>query len=339
MTPFQIHAYSCPTQSLPITRMATLIALLGVTTLQGCDNKNDFSGFLPDGSAAAGSDAAFGEAGAADARGLPGTPPGPGTSLPGSPSDGGVPVTVPPLSPPGPAADAGVTNPNPVPPLPMPDAGVPPTPPTVDAGVTPPPPTVDAGVTPPPPAVDAGVMPPPPVGPPPPPPGMCAPFAVCGGDIVGTWDFTAYCDIGKYPAPPTCPQQTINRKGLTKTASFVFEPNGRYKEEGLIHGSVESTLPLSCVPQITSCTQLGMALFQQLSREYSDVACVGADVCTCKLTLRSRTINNTGSYRLIANRILLDGVDQGEYCVSGRSLAIMSLPMNGVTTQSQLLRR
>jgi hypothetical protein len=176
-----------------------------------------------------------------------------------------------------------------------------------------------------------------PATPPPPRPLHCAAFAECGGDLVGSWDYTSSCTEDVLGERKDCPEAYLAIKQMV-AGTTVFEPDGRFHDEGLIYGTHELHLPRSCT-EVATCAGLTAVIRQNLSAIYTDGTCAGEDQCTCTLILRSQPFAHAGSYRTIANRLLENGADQGQYCVKGNTLDIKAPPARGANVLLTLTRK
>jgi hypothetical protein len=162
--------------------------------------------------------------------------------------------------------------------------------------------------------------------------GACA-LTACGGDLTGTWQVNRTC-YGK-PEPLDrlkCPRLSFDQRALAITGDMVFRPDMTYQTTLVSSGSVTVRYDTTC-PEFT-CARLRQDLG-------ADVTCSQAkNVCTCLIPYDKVTDDETGTYRLDQNVVVLkpEGLTEHrhQYCVAGTDLT-MSVPLTSAADGSAVV--
>ncbi|HVY46914.1 MAG TPA: hypothetical protein VHB21_13595 [Minicystis sp.] len=159
--------------------------------------------------------------------------------------------------------------------------------------------------------------------------GGCGPleFTPCGGDLVGTWTFSAACvDLGPASSDPTggkCPQATTTAT-IDFTGSVTFTAGGMFNEMDTTSLDIVYDLPASCVSQLGgSCSNVGG----------TDDGMGGCDVEQMqapKSSSSSGTYTTSGTQFTTTNTGSTTGTTL-DYCVTGTTLEARELDQNGNT--------
>ena len=156
-------------------------------------------------------------------------------------------------------------------------------------------------------------------------------FTPCGGDLTGTWSFTAGCvDLSPTQADPTggkCPSATASAT-VDFTGTVTFGSDGRYSVDTTQSASITFEVPKSCLPSGASCTSVDASATDKGS--------------TCELVQSqpSKTSTEAGTYTTTSTQFttVQDG-DAGAgtggkpilYCVNGNKLSAKQIDDSGNT--------
>lgn len=144
-------------------------------------------------------------------------------------------------------------------------------------------------------------------------------FTACGGDITGTWNLTSACGLSAIFGDPTggaCPGFASDDQGLSLTGTVSFNADMSYDLTTMVSGNVNLMVPLSCLPPMSACSDLDVAV--------SGTCTDDNGVCDCAIPLDT-TDNESGTWSTSGNQLTTTsmGTDEvGEYCVEGNSLTV-----------------
>jgi hypothetical protein len=145
----------------------------------------------------------------------------------------------------------------------------------------------------------------------------CRSFDACGGNPTGSWSLVAACDFQQQ-----CPGAMVTGGSFTASGTYAFNANSTYTTSQTIGGTVNETVPVSCVA--------GMSCLPQISFGPFSDACTGSQTCTCTVSTQSfpmdqGTWSTSGSMLLLASSALSEagvGPEPYTYCVQGSSLVV-----------------
>jgi len=148
-------------------------------------------------------------------------------------------------------------------------------------------------------------------------PGECDALVPCGGDLVGTWDFSGGCvEVPIEEAVMRCPGATVVRREGTATGCVTFTPTiARRVATGSVE--VEAFFPALCTA-FFSCDML-QSTFRMTA---PDTECTEDDSgCTCLARLAIE-IDDTDFYRSEGNQIVsTTSGRRWDYCIEGDALS------------------
>lgn len=153
-------------------------------------------------------------------------------------------------------------------------------------------------------------------------------FTPCGGDLTGTWTFSAAClDLPPGQGDPTggkCPQATA-AVTIDMSGTITFAAGGTYDVTGTTSASMSFSVPASCM------TSLGISSCSQLNPDATDDGSGG-----CKMTQAEDPSSNTesGTYTTSNNQLTTTETgetpdDPMEYCVTGNTLKAKGTDTDG----------
>jgi hypothetical protein len=139
----------------------------------------------------------------------------------------------------------------------------------------------------------------------------CAPFAPCGGDIIGDWSFEDVCGEATESPIEGCPEAASDYSGMSVTGTVAFEVNGSYSVSYDTAGDLVISLPRSCLPDALTC--------DALSDDGSTCTPDGSN-CRCVISLVDH-VDHVGEWETSGSVVTLDG-EQSPFCVAGDSLEL-----------------
>ncbi len=156
--------------------------------------------------------------------------------------------------------------------------------------------------------------------------------APCGGDVVGSWQFTSLCGLGALEQLPVegC-SGTSDATGLQPTGTVTFAADGNYSVMLSLGGPIRFSFPVSCLTSgsATTCEELNQALAPLTQGDaslYESFTCSGTDTCECVAHLRGVTLEDSGTYVVSGSSMTMTGmsgeVSHSTYCASGPTLAM-----------------
>jgi hypothetical protein len=154
--------------------------------------------------------------------------------------------------------------------------------------------------------------------------GNCSSFTACGGNVVGTWNFTKACVTGaSNPLAMSCPSSTYSVSeslggSVTFTATTYTSTTSGTANESF-------TIPSSCLNGAT-CDQLQMGL-QQPDAGATGACTSSSGGCSCTVTATAPSTSENGTYATSGNTITLTPANGGtsnpaQYCVQGNTLLV-----------------
>ena len=171
----------------------------------------------------------------------------------------------------------------------------------------------------------------------------CTNVAVCGGDIVGTWNVTSSClsvtgQLNVSLIGMACGSVPVTGS-LQVTGTWTANSDGTYTDHTTTTGTEEFTLGSSClVISSTPVDCLGAANIMT-ALGYTTATCTAANGgCNCSATVDqsggfgqvSPLASGSGAYATAANVLKTDDTFAYAYCVSGNTL--MLTPQTTITT-------
>jgi hypothetical protein len=152
--------------------------------------------------------------------------------------------------------------------------------------------------------------------------GTCEDFTACGGDVEGTWAYSAGCldpaALGFDPSMLStfCPTATYETD-FTVTGTVTFT-DGAVLRDGGWSAIVSLDVPASCTTAIGGCVGLG-ALIATATPESASSCSDTADGCACEVQMGQDGWSAT-SYTTDGEVITLSDGRTFDYCVSGTTL-------------------
>jgi len=140
-------------------------------------------------------------------------------------------------------------------------------------------------------------------------PDKCPANNACGGNVVGTWDYTGGCIDSLFAQiKQACPTAQINAMGTVKgTLTFTATTVAR---NARADASATIVFPPVCTMGLT-CTALAATLGPGSS-------CTGTTSCTCNVTSSVVAVDGD-TYTVNGGKITAGGSDY-EFCVTGSTL-------------------
>lgn len=144
------------------------------------------------------------------------------------------------------------------------------------------------------------------------------PFAKCGGDLLGTWDYKSLCVSEAEVVAPlqtACSSATASSITAQGTGRVVFQATGFVSRKVSWSGTATVNLPASCT--FGSCVTAQAAL-RKISG-YETATCTGSSDCACTVPISGGT-DQVDAYVVAGSTVKVNGHDY-DYCASGSSLA------------------
>jgi hypothetical protein len=163
--------------------------------------------------------------------------------------------------------------------------------------------------------------------------GGCGAFTACGGDLTGTWTFTAGCatvPTSTLGSPwSTCATSSISAT-VDQTGTITFNADKSYAVDNKVSISFNGDLPKSCLSSGQTCQSIG-------DPSKGDV--VSDDGTDCHVTGQKNdsTTNETGTYSTTGTTFTTTKTGSStpgatiSYCVTGNTLVAEQTDKNGVT--------
>jgi hypothetical protein len=171
--------------------------------------------------------------------------------------------------------------------------------------------------------------------------GSCSVGEACGGDIVGTWNFSKYCLNGMMSFEEFCPTATVDTSGIVPTGTAQFTASMTYMVNITLAGDFRVTLPSACLTQqgITiTCDQLNQSyqmIIAQPDSPFTSASCTaGGGGCRCAFGFRSTASTESGTYTISGNTVTTTNAADGMadtlgYCATANSLELIDPMMTG----------
>lgn len=153
-------------------------------------------------------------------------------------------------------------------------------------------------------------------------------FTPCGGDLTGTWSFSAGCyDLPPGAGDPTggkCPQATVSAT-VDLSGSVTFNADATYSVDSTTSADISIDVPASCLSaNNVSCSQLSGT---------DD----GSGGCELHQTQPAENDHESGTYTTSGTQFITTETgdtpdDPIEYCVTGNTLRARGTDSDGNTT-------
>jgi len=152
-------------------------------------------------------------------------------------------------------------------------------------------------------------------------PDHCAEVGPCGGDLVGTWQFTTGCLTAAgeevlHRTTSDCPGGSLDFESIDTRGTITFNADGTYAVTKFgIQVMAKYVMPVACISG-GSCEAEQASL--QRTGNFEAVSCSGSDICTCDATTPRSAATETGEYFVYEDQVVLSGIGGGDYyCVDG----------------------
>lgn len=159
-------------------------------------------------------------------------------------------------------------------------------------------------------------------------------FTACGGDLTGTWTFSAACAN----VPPTalnapwstCPTATISAT-IDMQGSITFNADKTYTVSDTMNRTIDGTLPKTCLGSGQTCQSI-------IDASKGDTATDTGTDCKVTGTSKESTPNETGTWTTSGTTFTTtktggSGSTSIAYCVTGNTLVAQQQGDKGVTIQ------
>ncbi len=146
----------------------------------------------------------------------------------------------------------------------------------------------------------------------------CPEFAACGGDIMGTWDFSGGCVAVDLSTVMMCPGAMVTRREGSGRGCVQFDGvTARRVAEAYVSGDV--FIPSLCAMFIGGCDAIEMMVTD--ARPDAEATCTTTAMgCDCTFSL-AVTIDDNDAYTIEGNQIVSASSDKRwDYCVEGMAL-------------------
>jgi hypothetical protein len=168
----------------------------------------------------------------------------------------------------------------------------------------------------------------------------CLNLLPCGGNLVGTWRFTADCFDLAFLQPLAqqgfCAQASVTAATVTRSGTATFALNGTYTVSQTATAIVEYRVPFSCVSaSAASCVAFGDLIQQYYALPGETFTCSGSTICSCTDGVLSSGTDN-GSYQTSGTGLTLTSAIDGypsmtRYCVQGSTLHLLTIDATATT--------
>ncbi len=147
----------------------------------------------------------------------------------------------------------------------------------------------------------------------------CPVTAPCGGDVVGTWDYSEACAEGVWEeAKKFCPTLGIKKQAGTVQGRVVF--NGTTVSRAVkLTFTATLNLPQGCLGNTLTCQQVQASL----QKNFTTATCAsgGGGGCDCDVSTVLAGTGSGGGYTLQGNQIVGADGNKFDYCVKGPSMS------------------
>jgi hypothetical protein len=159
--------------------------------------------------------------------------------------------------------------------------------------------------------------------------GTCGTVEPCGGNLTGTWTFTAECinSVALQPeAQQICATASIGSVTANATGTVSFNSDLTYSFSENSTGLISWSIPSSCTGGMT-CAAYGA--YVQAGINTGTFICTGTTTCSCTQTAVANVVDS-GTYSLSGNNIVLTSASggttmTGAYCVQGGTLHLVTV--------------
>jgi hypothetical protein len=141
-------------------------------------------------------------------------------------------------------------------------------------------------------------------------PASC-PLTPCGGNVVGTWDYSGGCVDDPFPmVKQFCPTAQVTNATGTIKGSVTFTAN-QVQRTATATTSATIVLPIECT-QGSPCSSFVNYLPKGST-------CTGSGTCSCSVTVNEQ-VSDSDSYTVNGNDIVTGTGSTYNYCVSGNTM-------------------
>ena len=144
--------------------------------------------------------------------------------------------------------------------------------------------------------------------------GSCVAPAACGGDVQGTWDYSAGCVDDPFAAvKQQCPSATTSdvTGSITGTVNFVGDALYR-KAKASFSGTI--TLPTACTMG-APCSAIQSAM----TTAFDSVTCTGTTSCDCKVTSHT-DVDDAATFTVSGNTLTTNDGNTYDFCINGSQM-------------------
>ena len=141
-------------------------------------------------------------------------------------------------------------------------------------------------------------------------------FTACGGDLLGTWKYTAACMTIKSGGNPfqSCEGASVAAT-VDVDGSATFQSDGTYSVTQLLNISTTITVPKSCLPPGASCTDV------------HEGATESGDSCILTDAQPQQDLTGGGTWSVEGSKLTTTNADQSstalDFCVDGAKLTLV----------------
>jgi hypothetical protein len=164
-------------------------------------------------------------------------------------------------------------------------------------------------------------------------PDHCGEVGPCGGDPVGTWQFTTGCLTAAgegvlVDATSGCEGASLDYERIDTKGTITFNADGTYGVTELgVQVMAKYIIPVACIDG-GSCEAAQASL--EARRRFEAVSCSGTSICTCSATTPTSAVTETGEFSVYGDQLILTGLGGGDYfCVDGKILHFFSTSSDG----------
>jgi hypothetical protein len=170
----------------------------------------------------------------------------------------------------------------------------------------------------------------------------------CGGDVVGTWNWSDVCirtDVLKQDflqgSMGACSQATVGAN-LSAAGAFTLNADHTYAVTLTMSGTTTTNVPMSCLAAGDSCAGLSARLQAALASDSSiqSASCSGTTTCVCTEILTPSSQNESGTYSTSGSSLVTTptgaAADTVQYCVKDTTITFHE-PAMGTSTMASLV--
>lgn len=145
----------------------------------------------------------------------------------------------------------------------------------------------------------------------------CALFTPCGGDVVGTWDYSAGCTGDPWEAArKTCQALGVKTQKGTVKGRITFTSNTVTRAATVAY-TATLTIPTSCLQGVLTCAQVATGL----QKSFNSATCAPTTGgCDCDVATTNSITGSGTNYTIQGNQIVLQDGNKYDYCVKGSIL-------------------